>query len=367
MDTLILANMGTPLMWSGALQLLGGNVLIALLESWIIVKWFRPQRKKWSVFLIMVLANYFSALVGLVASHILGSFVLDRLAGEDALYVLRWIFIPLFFGSYLITLLLEWPFCLWALGKREDRLRGSVGAVLASQTVSYVAMLPLLLMASGFSLITSAHPDPSFVPGAPDIATIYYISPDGDSLCKVRLNGTGRQKVKDVSSQGLRGNSDLFLARRARESSWDIFMDNGRDYRIVLEKVTVAGPLAWLIGTDTQQVEQGGPPNFKAAVLPSNPDPIWQVKAGPWSPGALSAKNQKTGETIYISLDTPVAQWRSRAPSLLPGDMVVYQLENQIVLLDLNSKRIGLIAMGWSPVVVLDDKAVPASAPQKAS
>jgi hypothetical protein len=41
--------------------------------------------------------------------------------------------------------------------------------------------------------------------------------------------------------------------------------------------------------------------------------------------------------------------------TILPSNNVVCELEGQIVLVDLNARKIGFITMGRSPVVVLDE------------
>jgi hypothetical protein len=48
---------------------------------------------------------------------------------------------------------------------------------------------------------------------------------------------------------------------------------------------------------------------------------------------------------------------------MLPGDQVVYQLGDQIVLLDLNQRKLGLITLGRGPLAALDAPPTPASAP----
>lgn len=189
----MLGDVGTPLMWLGGLQLLWGNLLIAALEAWIIRRFFKPNGSKHRVFHIMVVSNYFSMLCGMFLLFMLGDLILRTLGGEDALYILPKVIVLMFAVSYLLTLILEWPFCFWALGERPNRFRESLKADLATQTASYLILLPLVLLASGFSLVTSGHPDRTFVSQAPDIATIYYLSPDRKSLWQVRLNGTRRK------------------------------------------------------------------------------------------------------------------------------------------------------------------------------
>jgi hypothetical protein len=67
----------------------------------------------------------------------------------------------------------------------------------------------------------------------------------------------------------------------------------------------------------------------------------------------LQAWNKKTNEKLNAALETPFVIWPSRNATVLPGDQVVYQLGDQIVVLDLRTRRIGLVARGRGPVVIL--------------
>ena len=51
---------------------------------------------------------------------------------------------------------------------------------------------------------------------------------------------------------------------------------------------------------------------------------------------------------------TPYLWWQTCYATVLPGDRVIYQLADQVVLLDLNLRKICLIALGRGPVVTLD-------------
>ena len=81
---------------------------------------------------------------------------------------------------------------------------------------------------------------------------------------------------------------------------------------------------------------------------------------GPFAAIGLRAQNNATHENIHLALDTPLVQWWSGYATVLPGDQVVYQLEDQIVLLDLPTRRIAMLTRGRSPVVIIPV----ASAPQ---
>jgi hypothetical protein len=51
-------------------------------------------------------------------------------------------------------------------------------------------------------------------------------------------------------------------------------------------------------------------------------------------------------------LHTPFISWFMKNVTILPEDQVVFQMGEQIVLLDLNSRKIGFISKGIGPVVV---------------
>lgn len=56
-------------------------------------------------------------------------------------------------------------------------------------------------------------------------------------------------------------------------------------------------------------------------------------------------------------MECPFVIWYSRNAVTLPHGQVVYQAGEQIVLLDLATRRIALLAIGQGPVVELDPPA----------
>lgn len=49
----------------------------------------------------------------------------------------------------------------------------------------------------------------------------------------------------------------------------------------------------------------------------------------------------------------PFLAWIARNATILPSDQVVYQLGNQIVILDLSTRKLAFLALGQGPVVGL--------------
>jgi hypothetical protein len=52
-------------------------------------------------------------------------------------------------------------------------------------------------------------------------------------------------------------------------------------------------------------------------------------------------------------LDTPFISWYPERATLIPGDRVVFELGPNIVLLDMPTKRLAVLAEGRCPVAVL--------------
>ena len=99
----------------------------------MIRRWFGGQRRPSNA--LMVPANYFSMLVGLV---LVMSFVAGRLNVD--LYNLWSVHLMLYGAAFLITVLLEWPFVYGAIpagpGRAKRSVADSVGFPSSSRTTT---------------------------------------------------------------------------------------------------------------------------------------------------------------------------------------------------------------------------------------
>jgi hypothetical protein len=143
------ADAGTALMWAGLLQMLIGNFFVGLGEGCLLA--WRYKTDSGASVLIMILANYVSAWLGL---FLVGSILPKSLQalGTDHPPGLRATLVPellVLAGLFVVTVLIEWPFCLWAL-RRRWRGKGSLAlrsfkASLLVQAASYAVLVPLYL------------------------------------------------------------------------------------------------------------------------------------------------------------------------------------------------------------------------------
>jgi len=68
----------------------------------------------------------------------------------------------------------------------------------------------------------------------------------------------------------------------------------------------------------------------------------------------LTITDSKSNKAIRLMIQTPLLIWRIKSITILPGDQLVCELSGQIVIMDLRKKKMGLLALGLSPVVILE-------------
>lgn len=335
------ANMGTPLMWAGLLQATVGNFLIGAVEAITLRIAFRLPYSRGLV--LMTLANYATMVLGWLLLKVSGYSLQSLMPPEQLLRFLPVLLHIAIAGLFVSTVLAEAPFVyrLFPLDARQWR-KAFKGSLLA-QTVSTLMLVPLYLSASNYSLITQAkiQPDLRFVHAPP--AMVYYIGSDGD-IWRIRTDGAGRTKLLDAN---LRGWVGLFLKRSPDGKTWQLWMEKGRQKRKLLDSI-IAPPLP---GEKKQDLI--APRDFGRAVDWRPPESReCKVWTDVWAAWGLYVDCEDRKRSYSLGIETPLIAWTSRYATVLPGDYAVYQLDGQIVVLHLPTKRIGFLTRGSNPVVV---------------
>ena len=320
-----------------------GNAIIGVFEGLILAKLFKLRRAL--CILVMIPANYFSAWVG---GLFLGYEITNALPFN--LYnTWGWIWVMVFL-TFLITLLLEWPFVFYCLRKESDRFKKSLQGNLLVNCLSYVLLFGWYWMASGTTLYTKMHVvQPSEI-SFPKQGLVYYIS-ETNGVCRLDLNSHQTERVCTVNKPD---NNDRLLVKPS------VFDSNRWEIVDLSQKVAVASNLEvtavqyWRDTNDPSRIE-GISSNFgDVPKLGAAEQSDWNFRTGFWPIEGLQGGNQKTGAKIYFSLETPFVAWAVRNATLLPGDYVVFQLgDDQICLLEAATQKIALLARGQGPVVVI--------------
>jgi len=353
------ANAGTPLMWLGCSRLLFVNILLGIGEGVLIARIFKIDRKKTTR--VMILANYFSMLVGEIWLLNIAEPLKSAVLGKQPLYRAPALLVGTLIAAFLLTVVLEWPFCLWAFKKECCKFRKSPRASLVAQTASYTVLVLLYIPASGLSLYTRVDIDRSLsLRGIPE-GWVYFVSPDDGNIYRTRLNGSSQEKIVDTKPGKDSERAALFAWPSGKAGYWDLWFQAGRDQReLLLEKFATkaARPIHDRYGRIfTEDSNEPANPHTAPWLVADLRDPAnrnWKVVTGFWPIEGLRAENKETRESVWVALETPFLWWQTCYATVLPGDRVVYQLGDQVVLLDLNLRKIGLIALGRGPVVTLD-------------
>ncbi|MBX3730903.1 MAG: hypothetical protein KF858_17135 [Candidatus Sumerlaeia bacterium] len=346
------ANAGTPLMWAAMLHLFIGNALIGIAEGLAIGWWFRCT--KWKCVLIMVIANYASAWLGGI---VIAQYLLPH-GSLDLTNAWRWFWIMVF-ATYVITLLIEWPFVAHCLRQVEDRLKKSIVATLVVQSVSYALLFGLYYPASQKSIFTNARVVPADAVELPESVLVYYVGPEENRVYVRALPGGEPDPVAAIAAFSY-GEWLIVRPNESQDDTWDLVARYGPWREPELVKVLSAMHFAevpvWKHEREEESYRSGrsydyGPtPRLGAAA-----ESAWDFSTWGWAGTGLSGRNTVTGKRTGIALETPFIAWRITHATLLPSDKVLFQLgRDQICVFDPVASTVTLLWRGSSPIPVIE-------------
>jgi len=336
----VCANVGSPILWATGFQLYIGNAIIGVLEGWLLAKVFRLPRIKCMG--VLVLANYFSAWIGM---FIVG--MLRYIYTPDIYNAVRLTLI-LVFITYVCTLVLEWPFVAFCFRGKSHWFRRSVLASLLVQTLSY------LILFSGFWFISfkSLYADFSIVPPdrilLPADVSVYFISnTDGNVY---RRSGTNEHEL----IAHLASTNDLnFLRIQESEdtsNSWDLVAVIPDRYHYD-NSVPIIKDI--ITGTDQSFYQThfyntwGEAPRIGSATKST-----WHFN---WEYWCLQGEDEKSDEFIFVAFDNPMLNLSIRVANQLPEHKVLFQLgKDQLCLLDVDKREIAVWDRGYGPVAIAE-------------
>ena len=343
------ANVGTPLMWAGALHMLFGNACIGVLEGVILALVFKVPSVR-SVPL-MILANYFSAWVGWAWLIPL----LEARIHFDLYNTWGWLW-KMTAIAYALTLLFEWPFVAAGMFRTPYWVKRSLPALLVTQTASYALIFGWYYMASGTSLYSRMAVVPIEDVPLPENVLVYFLGErDGDAYCCDPCTG----KVEKVRELHSTREEDCLLLNGPHGNTWNVTAwleprgDNDEEPVVLsdIDDSLVPHHLpeqcdwrrrssAWNFGDVPQLGKSGNSP--------------WRFRSGNWPIQGLHGENLKSGEVFSCSLDTPFASWAVRNATQLPNGQVVFQLgRRQICVVAPETRRIALLSFGRGPIAIL--------------
>jgi hypothetical protein len=313
----------------------------------------------------MILANYASWFAGEWSIFALAEKIEGSVLNNNPLLNAPKFIITMAAMTFVVTLILEWPFCLWALKTKKNKILKSIAACLLVNICSYAFLVWLYCQASSYTLYTdlSIRAVDSFSKN--NNAWIYYISPQDGDIHRIHPNGNNDENIHDlnmpVKSNKNFCNGDLFVWPSEKENSWDLWISyfcSEKENQLLIKDFAVktAKPYSSYYTTrdvnEPNKVDGNYLSTFCSTNLTENKSD-WNIHTECWAIEGLVAEKKSSKEYLRFAFETPFVKWFSSKSTLLPDDQVVYQLGNQIVLLDLNKRQIGLITLGFSPIVAL--------------
>ncbi|MFN0135954.1 MAG: hypothetical protein ACKVS9_07520 [Phycisphaerae bacterium] len=386
----LLGNAGTPLMWFSMVHLVLINALIGVFEAWLIRRIFGGTRKTAALFLIA--ANYVSAFLPLV---LFGYFARDARDWFDRAITIENALFVHFVGLaaiLIVTLLLEFPFVYAAMNQPRDMWH-TCKANFVAQAVSFALLFVPYFLLSPFMLRPIG---PVRVVPLADFQMqqewwVYHVPLGERSVWRVRVDGTGCEKVADIAESGeihsiiarqespgaawqlcrrdwrKDGASEVVIAAFATELP---FHFAHREAGLLRDRRTETRNSGWLFEYPRELPRELGYPIWVSDYRTdeSDADAIG-VKSGWWAWEGIELHRATDDRPRWYAIETPLQQsWAARYVTILPDETIVYQLGRQIVLLDPHGDRIALLALGEFPIVVADAQLLPrtetASAPK---
>jgi hypothetical protein len=348
------ANAGTPLMWAAMFHLIFGNALIGVGEGFLIARVFRSSATCTTV--AMVFANYFSAWVGFLVLGALSTRLLPELLGNQPLYRAAGVLGLMCGASFLLSALCELPFCWFCLRKAERPWLRAVLASIVAQTASYAVIIPCYLAVGHTSLLFGVEQDASLAFAKDCRAWIYYVEPEKGDIARIRPDGTHRQFVMKAGVTNLFARLELIPADAGE--NWNLVLVTGRGNpaeggvtKVLIEKLAKRAVTEKLDFIEDTHLNFGSPMDYRTTA-----EARWTISLRYWAAGGVRAEKPATGECRQFALEVPfIMDWQARNATVLPGELLIYQLGQQIVVLDIERRKIGLVAMGRGPVVVLEE------------
>ncbi len=342
------ANAGTPLMWAAMFHLVLGNAMIGLIEGLLLAWLFKCPKRK--AIPILIAANYLSAWAG-------GLFVAGYLPSlvDVTIQNIRYWFLAFSCAAFVVTVLIEFPFFRFALGRGENRSRRTLKAALAVNGITCLLLFAWYWMASGTSMMSNLEVTSADEMDVPAPYVLYFISREGDQILRMDLNNPGSSRpISEVAAQH---RNDRLFVRPRNGQGFDllVFLDSdtreARTEARVLDDFSEQAPLEWRISRDHSEKAEGSWFNFgPVPTIAAESD--WAFHTGFWPVEGIGGHNRKTGKRVHFSLELPFAAWNVRNATQIDEDLVVAQLGNdQICMIDPVSKRIALIARGKGPIV----------------
>jgi len=383
------ANAGPPIILAVGIHLGFLTWLIGIGEALLLCTFFRTW--KFRIFVSMITANFASAGFGLLLVY---SGFAACIMGDVTIENLESVFWTMVYVTFILTMVIEFPFFLFALYGRKWLIPKTVATTFFIHCVSYTLLIFFYRGGDSWSMFTNLEVVPATVFEVEDDYDLFYISADGTHVLRSDLAGNGteiiatfdmdsipdrlcacpRKIIEEPREEAGKANHRT-IQRVCWESGFDLFvlMNVGGVYEkvMLLENFSPRAAVnLWdgNYGGRCDQETEMDAGNFRGFGI----DEEWRFSSDYWglltvfriNQGYHSYTSRQYKEGSYIPQQyeqdsyarymilTPFIQWSIRNGTNIAGDYAVFLLgKDQICILDPEKKQIALIARGFGPVV----------------
>jgi len=372
------ANAGPTIFLQFGFHLVFLTWIIGLGEGLLLCTFFRAWKvPSWRdrVFISMIAANVASAWLGML-------FVKSRYAAQITGDVTIENLIPAFwtmvYVTFLLTMIIEFPFFLVALYGRKWLVPKTVTATLIVHCISYSLLFFFYSGEESMSMVTKLEVVPVSTFEMEEDYDLYYISPDGRHVLRSDLRGNEKEIITTLDMNGIplrltacpRKTAEEMLGRRkvqrvCWDSGFDLFvlMNINGAYKATLLMENFAPQSAVYLTNDGYTAQCN--PDTRIEPFPFrifDDDKRWkflsrdifELMVGKAKQGyyPYTTREYEKDSHQQYTMATPFTRWLVQNGTHIAGDYGVFLLgKDQICILDPEKKRIALIARGFGPVV----------------
>lgn len=202
-------------------------------------------------------------------------------------------------------------------------------------------------MASAGTLGAGVDLDGSLSFASRERAHVCFISLHDGAVSMIDLDG---RNIRNMLAAGATAADERILAQPSRDGErldlWAI--RNGHERRLILEGFASRDSRPFLDRADEATQERD------TTYLGRDRRSAWLVTTYAFAGHGLVAERRDGTERFSVAVETPFLAWVACSATVLPSDLVVFELGEQIVLLDPTQRKLGVLARGRSPLVLLD-------------
>jgi hypothetical protein len=376
-----LANAGGVMVWAFLGHFVIGNVVLGCIEGALLAG-LAGLRRPWVAIVVMIGANFLSFFVGTWTIHDGYHALLPAMGGPLIDAVIPTL-IVVALVAYALTVLVEWPACWLSMRRRDGPRTGWGRALVAGAAVNAVTCAMLVVWyfgASDLSLVLRTD--------RAGAGTVLAEAPAFDVYAIDRADGVVRRWSWDGTAyepRAWRGGAPIVARRESLHTSPPVARAEGwprGDAPLLLSgrgDTEGAAPLGEVQGRPGELMvwereRSWGDPSPRS-FGPTRDLEFAELELGTWMDhraagerawypyllwrGAerLNVRAPGQGAWFSLALRSPPESWSFYRPIALPGDVLLFETEGQILALHVPTRRLAYLCAGRSPVVLLRDGA----------